>query len=112
MSTLVAVHGGFAGGFYWQDVGDRLERQGYATAVIERLPSHGTDPGSLGDLTADPYAPHHLRHHRAGPGPSTPCPRSDGTACRPRRPPADIPLGDVAAPDDLAWVFMRALDGH
>ena len=53
MSTLVAVHGGFAGGFYWQDVVDRLERHGYATAVIERLPSHGTDAGSLGDLTAD-----------------------------------------------------------
>lgn len=53
MSTLVAVHGGFAGGFYWQDVVDRLEQRGYTTAVIERLPSHGTDAGSLGDLTAD-----------------------------------------------------------
>ncbi len=53
MSTLVAVHGAFAGGYYWQDVVDRLEQQGHTTAIIERLPSHGADADSLGDLTAD-----------------------------------------------------------
>jgi pimeloyl-ACP methyl ester carboxylesterase len=59
MSTLVAVHGAWAGGYYWQDVADRVQRKGHATAVVEQLPSVGADPQKLGDLTADAD---HVRH--------------------------------------------------
>jgi pimeloyl-ACP methyl ester carboxylesterase len=53
MSTYLLVHGACAGGWVWDDLAERLEKAGHRVRVVERLPSAGTDPGSLGDLTTD-----------------------------------------------------------
>lgn len=53
MSTFVGVHGGWAGGYYWDDVAPRVEKQGHRGVVIDQLPSVGSEPRVLGDLTAD-----------------------------------------------------------
>jgi pimeloyl-ACP methyl ester carboxylesterase len=53
MNTLVAVHGSGAGGWYWDDVAPLIEKRGYDTAVVDRLPSIGSDPAGPGDLYAD-----------------------------------------------------------
>lgn len=47
------VHGGFGGGWVWDEVAERLTEAGNRVRVVEQLPSAGTDPGSLGDLSAD-----------------------------------------------------------
>jgi pimeloyl-ACP methyl ester carboxylesterase len=52
MSHYLLVHGGWGGGWVWDDLADRLEKSGHRVQVVDRLPSSGTDPGSLGDLTA------------------------------------------------------------
>ena len=49
---LSAVHGA-GGGWVWDDLAERLEKAGHRVRVVDQLPSAGTDPGSLGDLTAD-----------------------------------------------------------
>jgi len=53
MSSYVLVHGGFGGGWVWDDVAERLASDGHRLHVVDRLPSAGTDPRSLGDMTAD-----------------------------------------------------------
>ena len=53
MSSYVLVHGAFGGGWVWEDVAERLASDGHHLHVVDRLPSAGTDPDSLGDMTAD-----------------------------------------------------------
>lgn len=54
MATVLAVHGGFVGGWYWDDVVDSLAGSGHDVRVVEQLPSAGSDdPARLGDLAAD-----------------------------------------------------------
>ena len=53
MSDYLLVHGGWGGGWVWDDLAERLEKAGHRVRVVDRLPSAGTDPESLGDLTAD-----------------------------------------------------------
>jgi pimeloyl-ACP methyl ester carboxylesterase len=53
MSSFVLVHGGFGGGWVWDDVASRLASEGHGLHVIDQLPSAGTDPSSLGDMAAD-----------------------------------------------------------
>ena len=55
MSSYLLVHGACGGGWVWDDVAERLEKAGHRVRVVERLPSAGTDPGSLRDLTADAH---------------------------------------------------------
>jgi pimeloyl-ACP methyl ester carboxylesterase len=52
MSTYLLVHGGFTDGRYWADTAAVLERGGHGVLVAE-LPSSGSDPGVLGDLSDD-----------------------------------------------------------
>lgn len=53
MTNYVLVHGGFIGGWYWNDVAALLEQQGHRVRVVEQMPSAGTDAATLGDLQAD-----------------------------------------------------------
>jgi pimeloyl-ACP methyl ester carboxylesterase len=53
MSDYLLVHGGFGVGWVWDDVAKRLEEAGHRVHVVDRLPSVGADPASLGDLSAD-----------------------------------------------------------
>ena len=53
MTNYVLVHGGFVGGWYWQEVADLMRSHGHRVEVIERLPSSGAEPTALGDLQAD-----------------------------------------------------------
>jgi pimeloyl-ACP methyl ester carboxylesterase len=53
MSDYLLVHGGFGGGWVWDEVAERLAKAGHRVGVVDQLPSAGTDPGSLGDLSAD-----------------------------------------------------------
>ncbi|OLL75362.1 salicylate esterase [Pseudonocardia sp. Ae168_Ps1] len=53
MTTFVLVHGGFVGGWFWDDVAPRLEKSGHRVEVVEQLPSAGPDPAALGDLADD-----------------------------------------------------------
>ncbi|WP_138732631.1 alpha/beta fold hydrolase [Modestobacter excelsi] len=56
MTNFVLVHGGWVGGWYWNEVADRLRKAGHRVEVIEQLPSGGTDPAALGGLAADAHA--------------------------------------------------------
>jgi pimeloyl-ACP methyl ester carboxylesterase len=49
----VLVHGGFCGGWVWDDVVDRLAKAGCGARVVDQLPSGGTDPALLGGLRDD-----------------------------------------------------------
>lgn len=53
MSSYLLVHGGWGGGWVWDDVAERLEKAGHKVTVVDQLPSAGTDPSRLGDLVAD-----------------------------------------------------------
>jgi pimeloyl-ACP methyl ester carboxylesterase len=53
MTDYLLVHGGFNGGWVWDDVVELLDKAGHRTRVVEQLPSAGTDASSLGDLSAD-----------------------------------------------------------
>jgi pimeloyl-ACP methyl ester carboxylesterase len=53
MTDYLLVHGGWGGGWVWDDLVERLEKAGHQVRVVDRLPSAGIDPGSLGDLTSD-----------------------------------------------------------
>jgi pimeloyl-ACP methyl ester carboxylesterase len=43
----------FVGGWYWDEVGEKLEQLGHNMTAAEQLPSSGTDPAQFGDLAAD-----------------------------------------------------------
>ena len=58
MSSHLLVHGSWCGGWVWDDVAQRLQKGGHRVTVVDQLPSTGTDPAALGDLTADA---HHVR---------------------------------------------------
>jgi pimeloyl-ACP methyl ester carboxylesterase len=53
MTTYVLVHGGFVGGWYWDEVRPRLEKAGHVVDVVPQLPSSGPDHATLGDLAGD-----------------------------------------------------------
>jgi pimeloyl-ACP methyl ester carboxylesterase len=53
MNSYLLVHGAWCGGWVWDDVAKRLAKAGHHVSVVEQLPSSGTDPASLGDLTDD-----------------------------------------------------------
>jgi pimeloyl-ACP methyl ester carboxylesterase len=53
MSSYLLVHGAWGGGWVWDDLAHRLEKAGHRVTVVDQLPSAGTEPASLGDLTAD-----------------------------------------------------------
>jgi len=53
VSSYLLVHGALSGGWVWDDLTERLEKAGHRVAVVDQLPSAGTDPASLGDLHAD-----------------------------------------------------------
>ena len=53
MSDYLLVHGGFNGGWVWDDVAERLREAGHRVRVVDQLPSAGTNARSLGDLSAD-----------------------------------------------------------
>lgn len=52
MTSYVLVHGGFSDGWYWGETAALLEKEGHRVDVAH-LPSAGTDPTALGDLTDD-----------------------------------------------------------
>ena len=41
------------GGWVWDDVAERLAKAGHQAYVVDQLPSGGTDPALLGDLSDD-----------------------------------------------------------
>jgi pimeloyl-ACP methyl ester carboxylesterase len=51
--TLVLVHGAWGGDWCWEPVVGPLRERDVEVDVIERLPSAGSEPADLGDLTAD-----------------------------------------------------------
>ena len=53
METLLLIHSAWAGGWMWHRVERRLRALGHRCVVVDRLPSGGDDPGTLGDLEAD-----------------------------------------------------------
>lgn len=53
MSSYLLVHGSCCGGWVWDEVAKRLTKAGHRVSVVGQLPSSGTDPASLGDLTDD-----------------------------------------------------------
>jgi pimeloyl-ACP methyl ester carboxylesterase len=53
MGEYLLVHGGLCVGWVWDDVVKRLETGSHRVHVVDHLPSVGSDPASLGDLTAD-----------------------------------------------------------
>jgi pimeloyl-ACP methyl ester carboxylesterase len=53
MNSYLLVHGAWCRGWVWDDVAKRLAKAGHRVGVVDQLPSSGTDPASLGDLTDD-----------------------------------------------------------
>jgi pimeloyl-ACP methyl ester carboxylesterase len=53
VANFLLVHGGFVGGWYWDDVARCLEDAGHRVDVVAQLPSVGTDPEQLGSLHDD-----------------------------------------------------------
>ena len=53
MSSYLLVHGAWCGGWVWDGVAERLTKAGHRARVVDQLPSSGTDPAALGDLTDD-----------------------------------------------------------
>jgi pimeloyl-ACP methyl ester carboxylesterase len=53
MNSYLLVHGAWCSGWVWSEVAERLAKAGHRVSVVDQLPSAGTDPGSLGDLTDD-----------------------------------------------------------
>ena len=52
-ATLLLVHGAWCDSSFWKLVLEPLKQRGVGVAVMRRLPSAGTDAGTLGDLHAD-----------------------------------------------------------
>ncbi len=50
---LSPVHGGWCGGWVWDDLISLLETAGHRATAVDQLPSAGTDPASSGDVIAD-----------------------------------------------------------
>lgn len=57
------VHGGWGGGWVWDDLRPHLEHAGHRVTAVGRLPSVGDAPATLGDLQDDAD---HLRRLVAG----------------------------------------------
>nr|WP_090279511.1 alpha/beta hydrolase [Mycolicibacterium komanii]CRL75436.1 esterase EstC [Mycolicibacterium komanii] len=53
MSDYLLVHGAFNSGWVWDAVTGQLQAGGHRAHVVEQLPSGGTEPAALGDLSAD-----------------------------------------------------------
>lgn len=53
MARFVLVHGGWGGGFEWDEVAPHLRSRGHEVVAIERLTSVSDDPAALGDLASD-----------------------------------------------------------
>jgi hypothetical protein len=53
MTTYLLVHGGWVGGWVWDDMVPLLAAAGHPVLVVDQLPSSGRDPTTLGDLSAD-----------------------------------------------------------
>ena len=54
MSTFVLVHGGWAGGWVWEQVAPALREHGHHV-VAPDLPGHGEDRTPLSEITLDSY---------------------------------------------------------
>jgi pimeloyl-ACP methyl ester carboxylesterase len=54
MSTFVLVHGGWAGGWYWEKVVPLLEGAGHRVLTPD-LPGHGTDPTPVPQISLGSY---------------------------------------------------------
>lgn len=54
MSTFVLVHGGWAGGWYWEKVAPLLEAAGHRVLAPD-LPGHGTDATPVEDISLGSY---------------------------------------------------------
>ena len=54
MSTFVLVHGGWAGGWYWEKVVPLLEGAGHRVLTPD-LPGHGADPTPVPQISLDSY---------------------------------------------------------
>jgi pimeloyl-ACP methyl ester carboxylesterase len=52
--TFVLVHGGWAGGWVWENVASPLEAGGHRVAVPD-LPAHGKDATPASEITLDSY---------------------------------------------------------
>ncbi|WP_448627464.1 alpha/beta fold hydrolase [Geodermatophilus sp. URMC 64] len=52
MTHFLLVHGAWGGGWAWDEVVSRLERDGHRATTVQ-LVSAGADPAALGDLQAD-----------------------------------------------------------
>ncbi len=53
MTTFVLIHGGWGGGFEWDEVRPHLESRGHDVVAIDRLTSVADNPAALGDLASD-----------------------------------------------------------
>ncbi|OBG99145.1 hypothetical protein A5698_10530 [Mycobacterium sp. E136] len=53
MSDYLLVHGAFNGGWVWDALAEQLRAGGHRVHVVKQLPSGGSDPAVLGDLSAD-----------------------------------------------------------
>lgn len=53
MSDYLLVHGAFNGGWVWDALAEQLRAGGHRVHVVEQLPSGGSNPAVLGDLSAD-----------------------------------------------------------
>lgn len=53
MSNYLLVHGAFNSGWVWDAVAEQLRAGGHRVHVVKQLPSGGSNPAVLGDLSAD-----------------------------------------------------------
>ncbi|OBK75759.1 alpha/beta hydrolase [Mycobacterium sp. 1164985.4] len=53
MSDYLLVHGAFNSGWVWDAVAEQLRAGGHRVHVVKQLPSGGSNPAVLGDLSAD-----------------------------------------------------------
>lgn len=59
MSRFLLVHGGWAGGWFWEEVVPFLEEGGHG-AVAPDLPAHGADSTPVDEVDLDSYVDHVL----------------------------------------------------
>lgn len=67
MTTFVLVHGGWGGGFEWEEVRPHLADRGHDVLAIDRLSSVSADPAALGDLASDAAQVRSVLDRVAGP---------------------------------------------
>lgn len=70
MSTLVLIHGGWAGGWYWEKVVPELERSGH-NVLTPDLPGHGDDRTPWPHISLESYVERTVDVLDAAPGPVT-----------------------------------------